>query len=260
MLETQAPEHHKVDLTNPATLGVLINSRTYNQYVQMYGMLETGECLFCNLDKLRYPVVLRQGNWALKECDMPYTNCEHHLILVYEAGHITDWDLLSRDDNADFMELISKARKKYSIKGNAVVFRQGDANYHAGTISHIHAHILVVKLDENGIPVGELRAYFAKSREESLFFHKMIGLFEKVRTGEIVDITKGVIVFKGGNYLTVTGQWVSLNKPQDADLLQPSTIESMKAHGSDAQYYEAMFNSETGILLVDGPHKLNDTK
>lgn len=260
MFETCTPAHNKVDLTNPATLGVLMNSRTYNQYVQMYRMLETGECLFCNLHKLKYPVVMRKGNWALKECDMPYTNCEHHLILVFDGGHITDWDLLSRDDNADFMELISDARKLYSIKGNAVVFRQGDANYHAGTISHIHAHILVVKLDKNGMPVGELRAYFAKSRDESLFFHKMIGLFEKVRTGEIDDITKGVVIFKGGNYLTTTGQWIALNKPQDADLLQLSTIEAVRVTESEAQYYEAMFNNETGILLIDGPHKLNDAK
>lgn len=245
---------YEVDLKNAAILGVLGNSRTLYQYIHTYEMFRAGKCPFCHLEELRFPPLFHVGNWAVKKCDMPYTNCEHHLILVYTGGHVTDWDLLDREDDADFMAAIKKAEKMFSIKGCAVVFRRGDASYHAGTISHIHGHIMVVQLDEEGLPVGELRAYFAKTRAELEYCRKMVSLFENVRKGEIASVTKGIIVVNTGKYLTSDGQWVAHNKPQDAELLQSSVDEIRQTQGETFEYYEAMTSKETGILLIDGPH------
>lgn len=260
MSETKVlDKRNPVDLKNAAILGVLGNSRTYRQYVEMYTMFQTGECLFCNLDKLKYPVIFQVGKWAVKKCDMPYNNCEYHLILVYTGGHVTDWDLLSREDDADFMEAIKKAKKMFGIKGCAVVFRQGDASYHAGTISHIHGHIMVVKLDEDGLPVGELRAYFAKTREEITHCRKMVELFERVRTRDITGAYKGYAVFdEFGNYLTIFDSWIKCNTPQSADLLKSSLEELRKicVKKRNIQYYEMMTSNETGAVIVDGPHAI----
>jgi diadenosine tetraphosphate (Ap4A) HIT family hydrolase len=248
---------YEVDLHNAMVLGVLGNSRTLQQYVHTYEMFQAGKCPFCNLEELKFPPLFHVGNWAVKKCDMPYTNCEHHLILVYTGGHVTDWDLLSRDDDADFMEAIRRAEKMFNIKGCAVVFRRGDPSYHAGTISHIHGHIMVVQLDEDGLPVGQLRAYFAKTRQELEYCRKMVGIFEKVRKEEVAGVTKGIIVFNNnGRYLTSGGQLVSHNKPQEAELLHVPADEIKERYDEGTQYYEAMTSEETGILLIDGPHDL----
>lgn len=253
-------EKHDVNLKDAAILGVLGNSRTLYQYVHMYEMFQAGKCPFCHLEELRFPPIFHVGNWAVKKCDMPYANCEHHLILVYEGAHITDWSLLNRKAKADFMEAIDKAEEMFSIEGCAVVFRRGAPRRHAGTISHIHGHIMVVQLDEEGLPVGELRAYFAKTREELKYCKKMVDLFEKVRKGELADVTKGIIVFNGAKFLTSDGQWTTCNKPQDAELLKLTAEEVKEVYGCEVQLYEAMTSKETGILLIDGPHKLNDMK
>lgn len=254
--------HKDLDLKDAMILGVLGNSRTFFQYEDTYKKFQEGRCPFCHLDELRFPVIFRVGKWAVKKNDMPYINCEHHLVLVYEGEHITDWKMLDRESKADFMEAIDKAEEEFSIEGCAVVFRRGDARRHAGTISHIHGHIMVVQLDDEGLPVGELRAYFAKTREELQYCKKMVETFERVRTGDLTEIEKGFLVFKGGRFLNSLHNWQEHSKPQDAELLQ-LPLEQLKFMCTDmeqVQYYEAMTSKETGILLIDGPHKLNDTE
>lgn len=253
------PNVCEVNLRTAMVLGVLGNSRTLYQYVHTYNMFQIGKCPFCHLNELKYPVIFRVGKWAVKKCDMPYANCEHHLLLVYEGEHVTDWQLLSRDDNADFMEAINEAERMFSIKGCGVVFRRGDASYHIGTISHIHGHIMVVKLDDEGLPVGELRAYFAKTREELTQCKKMVELFERVRTGNITGTHKGYAVFdEFGNYFTNFHGWVNCDKPQNADLLQFSLEQLRKlcAKKENIRYYEMMTSNETGSVIIDGPHAL----
>ncbi|EKD46489.1 MAG: hypothetical protein ACD_67C00217G0001, partial [uncultured bacterium] len=197
---------------------------------------------------MKYPPIITKGNWIAKHNDMPYNNCEYHLVIVYTAGHVTDWKTLSREDYADFMEIINEVERMFDIEGCAVVFRRGAIRRHIGTLTHLHGHIMVVKLDEEGLPVGELRAYFAKSREELAQCQIMMTLFERVRTGDITGTRKGFVVFdRNGRYLTNCHDWKECNAPNEADMLEIplEQIRTMYPNKEGRQYYAVLNSNET---------------
>lgn len=249
----------ELDLKDAAIIGALGNSRTLYQYTHMHNYLSSGKCPFCHLEELKYKPIIKKGNWIVKHNDMPYNNCEYHLVIIYTGGHATDWKKLSRNDYACFMEIINDAEAMFNIEGCAVVFRRGAIRRHIGTLTHLHGHIMVVKLDDEGMPVGELRAYFAKSREELAYCKKMLDLFERARTGNMTGVKKGFVVFdSNGKYITRNNDWSACNTPNEAELLE-IPLEKLRERYSEKEglhYYEVLNSVETGTLLVDGPFKL----
>lgn len=218
-----------VNLRDASVLGVLGNARTYYQYKSMYDNFAAGYCPFCHLEELKYPPVHRIGNWALKKNDMPYINSEHHLVIVYAGGHLTDWKQLTREDRADYWDIVDWAEEHFNIDGCGIAARRGNPARHAGSISHIHSHIQVVELAADELPVGELVAYFAKSRSLLEHCQKMVELFEKIRTGNEKDFTnlnKGLIVFRKGLYLcSDMKSWSQHDRPYEAEILSLSARE-----------------------------------
>jgi len=242
------------DVSNPEVFAALANTRTYQQYLSTLRDLKAGICIFCDLKKCKHQPFLEKGNWAAKLSDMPYINTEHHIIVVYTGGHLEDWGKLTRKENADFMEIKNEIHRMFNIEGSSAVERRGAIRRHAGTIKHLHSHIMVVALDEQGFAVGELRAYFAKSRKELAQCRKMLELFERVRTGNTAGVRNGFVVFDGCNYLTKDGTLKECNTPSEADLLNFTLdeIRVMCKGKTGLKYYEVMETDETGIIIKDG--------
>ncbi|HLN18770.1 MAG TPA: hypothetical protein VK255_01205 [Patescibacteria group bacterium] len=155
------------------------------------------------------------------------------------------------------MEIINEAEKMFDIEGCAVVSRRGAIRRHAGTLMHLHSHIMVVRLDKDGLPVGVLRAYFAKSRKELEHCKKVVELFERVRTGNITGVRRGYIVCDTeGQYLNPNKEWEKCDIPINATLLNIPLDQIKVMTGKNIRYYEAMTSTETGTVLIDGPFEL----
>lgn len=253
-----------VNLSDVSVLGVLGNARTYFQYKSMYDNFAANICPFCHLEKLKYPPVHHIGNWALKKNDMPYINSEHHLVIVYAGGHLTDWKKLTREEKADYWDMVDWAEEHFKIDGCGIATRRGNPARHAGSISHIHSHIQVVELASDGLPVGELVAYFAKSRNLLEHCQKMVGLFEKIRTGNegsFSGLRRGLIVFREGLYLSSdTKSWLQYDRPNAAEIisLPVQEIAGAISDPNEVQAYEAMYTEETKQVLMDGPFPLEE--
>ncbi|MFZ2187980.1 MAG: hypothetical protein WAV73_00245 [Candidatus Moraniibacteriota bacterium] len=259
MTATPSEEISGVDLENPTILGVLGNTRTYYQYIKMRKDLTEGYCPFCRPKTWRYPEILRVGNWIAKPNDMPYINSEYHFVFIY-VKHVVDQDSLSDKDWADLHKACRLIAKKYNIDGYGFVMRCGNIARTAGSITHIHAHMQVVRLDDDGFPVGQLVAYFAKSREVIEWCQKMVALFERVRIGNLTGVRKGFIVFdSNGVYLNRSQRWESrFSRPNEADLLAISMPEIVRLSSGrkNPRYWEALTSNETGIVIADGPFEI----
>lgn len=110
---------------------------------------KTGKCPFCKED-FKYhkkPILKREKNWFITENSWPYKNVQYHFLVISEK-HKEDFVQLIPSDFREVSKLIKWTIKKYKIKGGALNLRFGEPNYTGSTVSHLHFHLIVPKVNK----------------------------------------------------------------------------------------------------------------
>ena len=168
-------------ITNTSTLACLARARKYKQYCNAVADALAGKCPFCKPDPERNPVIAETDDWMVWNCNPPEKNTKHHFLIVSKR-HVMSMSHLTRDEWLELLSLMNQIKEKNGITSNGILIRDGDATLSAGTIQHLHVHMMV----PDG--TGRVESPFykgAKSEEESV---ARAIVFEKMRRfGATVD-------------------------------------------------------------------------
>lgn len=89
-----------------------------------------------------HPIIFENQNWFLTHNSFPYQGMSLHLLLVHKS-FITSIDKISQPGWLDFYALIQFAVKKFNLTSGGFFMRFGDTVKTGGTVTHLHAHIMV---------------------------------------------------------------------------------------------------------------------
>jgi diadenosine tetraphosphate (Ap4A) HIT family hydrolase len=133
-------------------------------------------CPFCILDPEYNKVIAESRDWHAWQSSSPEKHTLHHFIIAPKR-HITDTAQLTEKEQLTLFMIMKVIRDKYSINSCGILIRDGDARLSAGTIEHLHVHLMVP--DGTGrveSPFYKGTAADAKSLAQAI-------VFEKMRTG-----------------------------------------------------------------------------
>jgi len=166
-------------ITDPATLACLARSRKYSQYVKGVRDALAGACPFCTPDP-KYNVIIEglpsARSLRVWPCRPAEKNTRLH-FLICPIRHVTSILQLSPDEWLEARSLIGDLAEIYKIPFRGILIRDGDATKSAGTIQHLHIHVMV----PDGI--GRVESPFCKTSEEEAAGMARAVVFEKMRTG-----------------------------------------------------------------------------
>lgn len=120
------------------------NARYADQTAVMEQSEAAGLCPFCmeNLSKFHKEPIEWEGKyWVVTKNGWPYVNTKIHLLVILKE-HQESIDELSEAAAAELFTALKWAVAKYQIPGGGLAVRFGDTNYSAGTVLHLHAHII----------------------------------------------------------------------------------------------------------------------
>lgn len=120
------------------------NARYEDQVAVMAKSEAEGVCPFCAeyLGKFHQSPIEWEGeHWVVTKNGWPYTNTRVHLLAILKL-HQEDVGQLSDAAAAELFTALKWAVAKYQIPGGGLVVRFGDSNYSAGSVLHLHAHII----------------------------------------------------------------------------------------------------------------------
>lgn len=123
----------------------LDNARTQEQTSVMQDIVSADHCPFCreNLEKYHKLPILKEGDfWLVTENQWPYQHTKHHFLIIYK-NHITRPSELEKGAGDELIELSAWIEKEYQFPGGGLVMRFGDTDYSAGSVSHLHAQVLM---------------------------------------------------------------------------------------------------------------------
>ncbi len=126
------------------------NARDPKYKEVMTKMVQDSECPLC--PPLPYhpnPILREDGLWLITKSGFPYENTEHHLLMI-AMRHIEQLSDLSANDMKSMIGLAQWAEKEFKFEGGGLTMRFGDTKFTGATIKHLHAHLIVPELDENG--------------------------------------------------------------------------------------------------------------
>lgn len=112
---------------------------------------ETNKCPFCP-DNFKYhskPIILEYNNWIATENSWPYKWSEYHFVFI-PREHKTNFEEFSWEDFATLQYLVNFVIKKYNIKWGGICLRFGEQTYTGATVHHLHAHLIVPQLGDDG--------------------------------------------------------------------------------------------------------------
>lgn len=125
------------------------NARAPGYKEIMEEMVAEGTCPLCPPLKWHpHPILEDDGRWFITRNSHPYPNTKFHFLLISKR-HIETLSDISPKDLKSILNLAKWATKKYKIKGGGLTMRFGDTLYTGATIKHLHAHLIVPKV-ENG--------------------------------------------------------------------------------------------------------------
>lgn len=130
--------------TQKATFVDFENARYEDQAAVMKASEDAGVCPFC-LDHLKQyhtqPIEWEGKHWVITKNGWPYVNTKVHLLAILKEHqeHVTE---LSDEAAAELFTALKWAVQEYQIPGGGLVVRFGDTNYSAGSVAHLHAHII----------------------------------------------------------------------------------------------------------------------
>lgn len=104
------------------------------------------------------PILKRRNGWLITENFNPYKGSSHHFIVIGER-HRERLDELTGRDWSAIAYLANWAVKEFGIRGGAVTLRFGEPRYTGASVSHLHAHLIVPKIEKGrafsvSFPIG----------------------------------------------------------------------------------------------------------
>lgn len=137
------PNRPNEALVDPRNAG----SEEYKQ--TMEEIISEGICPLCPPFKWHPNPILRDdGRWLITENSHPYENTSHHLLIISKR-HIELLSQLSTPDLESILNLTRWATQEFNISGAGLMMRFGDTLYTGATIKHLHAHLIVPRVEGN---------------------------------------------------------------------------------------------------------------
>lgn len=102
-------------------------------------------CPFCPKYFLKYhtkPILKNGKYWLMTHNAWPYDGAQIHLIFVLKK-HKEHLGKLSPDEWQELLKFFKEAAKKFSVDGGAAFLRFGNTDKTGGSVSHIHAQLLM---------------------------------------------------------------------------------------------------------------------
>lgn len=135
----------------------LSNARTTEQAGIMQRLLKEGKCPFCEDNLWQYHTggLLKEGQyWVVTRNMFPYPMTEHHFLLILRR-HATSILELLPEEAVESLALRQWLVREYGIPGGATCERFGDMDYSAGSVAHLHEHVIVP--DRKTLPHAPVR-------------------------------------------------------------------------------------------------------
>lgn len=164
-----------------AQCAVLARARKYGQYCRAVMNAFEGKCPFCDsgFDPSYNVVEFENEHWRAWPSRPPEDNTALHFIIAPKR-HVEG--LSELDDATEGLALLQIRRQvneRYSIASSGVLIRDGDATLSAGTIQHLHVHVMV----PNG--TGRVESPFFKGAESEAESHRRAIVFERLRLASV---------------------------------------------------------------------------
>lgn len=123
----------------------LSHTRTEKQKEVMEQIEKDGVCPFCmeHLKKYHQNPIIKEGKWwIITKNDAPYEGSVLHLLFIYKphAVRLSEINLKAQEE---LFQFITWAENYFVIGGGSLLIRFGDTNYTGGSVSHLHAHLIV---------------------------------------------------------------------------------------------------------------------
>jgi len=163
-------------ITDENKLACIARSRKYAQYCKAVENALAGICPFCTLDR-KYNVVIA-GNefWHAWPCRPPEDHTKFHFIMA-PRDHLTSTSQLSGKQWSTLFDIMNKLKVAHDITSCGILIRDGNATLSAGTIEHLHVHMMV----PDG--TGRVESPFFKGAEAEAESLARAIVFEKLRQG-----------------------------------------------------------------------------
>ncbi len=128
-----------------------IDNARYDDQIQVMERIESADhCPFCeeNLKKYhRQPILKKTKYWLVTTNQWPYEHTRWHFLIIYRQ-HIVKLSQLEPKAGEELFNLISWLEKEYQIPGGGLAMRFGDTNYSAGSVTHLHAQLVMPDLTD----------------------------------------------------------------------------------------------------------------
>jgi ATP adenylyltransferase len=126
------------------------NARTEEQTAVMRRAVADGVCPFCreHIENYHPKPIIKEGRfWLVTENMSPYVGTKHHLLFVYTPKHVESVNEIPLEAFAELYYLLNQVRNDFWIKGGTLILRFGDNRYNGGSVSHLHAQLVVGDTD-----------------------------------------------------------------------------------------------------------------
>lgn len=174
-------------ITDAGKLACIARSRKLSQYTGMVEDALAGRCPFCTPDPERNPIIVEGADCVAWACNPPEKHTAYHFLIV-PRRHITGTNELAGGDIAEMFALKDRLQEQFGFKSAGVQIRDGNATLLAGTIEHLHMHIMV----PDG--KGRLESPFFKGPENEAASLDRAIVFEKLRQGKTISPAEQEIV------------------------------------------------------------------
>lgn len=121
---------------------------------------ELGVCPLCpeNFNWHKEPILNRQGDWLITRSSHPYQGTLHHFLIIGDQ-HKENFADLTEDDFRNIQLLVNWTVEEFNLPGGALCMRFGDTSHTGATVKHIHAHLIVPKVEKDtttvvNFPIG----------------------------------------------------------------------------------------------------------
>ncbi len=170
------PDFQVPDLS-PAQCAILARSRDFKLYKLNRASLLAGSCPFCRHNPATDgDIIAENASWWAKYTPSPEKNSRLHILIMHRQ-HIRGVMEYAPGDGDLLVALLKELYEQHELIFAGLMCRDGDARLSAGTIEHVHWHLMV----PDG--KGRLESPFYKGDESEREGLKRAIVYEKLVQG-----------------------------------------------------------------------------
>lgn len=119
-------------------------ARSEEQKQNMIDLESRGVCIFCpeHIAEDTEPVEIETSHWMVKKNKFPYKSTRVHMLVIPKQ-HVHTMTELDEAAQIDFYNALKQCEERYSMTSYGLVARSGDMAHNAGSIAHLHIHLVV---------------------------------------------------------------------------------------------------------------------